>query len=126
MRWQSIVPLLLLLGSIVLFGFLTPYAITAFEASGTALRITAATAILLPLGFFMGMAFPLGMKVAGDRSASLMPWLWGINGATSVCASVLAFAIALGAGISKSFWTGFSCYVIAFIAYVWALLEKNS
>ena len=46
-------------------------------------------------GLFMGMAFPLGMKLAAREHPALTPWLWGVNGATSVCASVLAVAIAL-------------------------------
>jgi hypothetical protein len=59
------------------------------------------------------MAFPLGMQLAARRSPALGPWLWGINGATSVCASVLAVAIALHWGIAASFWSGVACYVVA-------------
>jgi hypothetical protein len=112
--------LLLLLGALLIFGLLTPQAIGLYRGSVTPLRIAVATGILFSLGLFMGMAFPLGMKVASGRSAQLTPWLWGINGATSVCASVLAVAIALSSGISASFWTGFACYALAFAAFVWA------
>jgi hypothetical protein len=73
----------------------------------------------------MGMAFPIGMKVASTRSASLTPWLWGINGATSVCASVIAIAIALSYGISISFWVGVAFYVVAFCAFIWASQRKD-
>jgi len=31
----------------------------------------------------------------------------------------LATAIALGAGISMSFWSGFTCYAGAFLALLW-------
>lgn len=119
-RGSAVIRLLLLVCTLFIFGKLTPYAISMFEGSVTAYRILVATLMLFPLGLFMGMAFPLGMKVASSQSASLTPWLWGINGATSVCASVLAVAIALSSGISTSFWAGFSCYVVAFIAFVWA------
>ena len=71
----------------------------------------------------MGMAFPLGMKIATIKSASLTPWLWGINGATSVCASVLAVAIALSSSISTSFWTGFLFYLVSFTALVFLQVE---
>ncbi len=73
-----------------------------------------AAGILFPIGVFMGTAFPLGMRAAAARSPSLTPWLWGINGATSVCASVVAVIISLGAGISASFWAGWVCYLLAF------------
>jgi len=65
----------------------------------------------------MGTAFPLGMRAASARHPNVTTWLWGINGATSVCASVYAVAIALVAGISFSYWTGVACYVVALTAY---------
>ena len=116
---SAIMRLSLLLCALLVFGILTPYVTSMFQGSITMLRISVATLMLLPLGLFMGMAFPLGMKMASARSASLTPWLWGINGATSVCASVFAVVIALSSGISTSFWTGFSCYAVAFGASVW-------
>jgi len=119
-RGSGTLRLMLLLAVLALFGILTPYAIRQFTASGTPLRIAVATATLLPLGLFMGMAFPLGMKVASFQSALLTPWLWGINGATSVCASVLAVVIALTSGISATFWTGAACYLVATLGFVWA------
>src|SRR5262249_40020422 len=64
-----------------------------------------------------GMAFPLGMEVASRHVLSLTPWLWGINGAASVCASVVALVIALTWGISTAFWCGFLCYAVALGAY---------
>jgi hypothetical protein len=120
LRSGAILRLVLLLGVLVVFGLLTPRAMTAFQAATTGGRIAVATGVLLPLGFFMGMAFPLGMKLASRESAALMPWLWGINGATSVCASVVAVVIAMGAGISAAFWTGWVCYALALLAFVLA------
>jgi hypothetical protein len=39
-------------------------------------------------------------------------------------ASVLAVAIALEAGISTSFWTGFICYAVSFVAFVSLVVKK--
>ena len=77
------------------------------------MRIAISVAILLPIGFFMGMAFPIGMQRALAETPSTAPWLWGVNGAASVCASVLVVVIAIGAGISAAFWVGTACYVVA-------------
>jgi hypothetical protein len=106
-------PLAALVATLTLFGAATPYAIAAFAAATTPVRIAVAVGLLLPIGFLMGMAFPLGMQLAARRSPALGPWLWGINGATSVCASVLAVAIALHWGIAASFWSGVACYLAA-------------
>jgi len=110
-------PLAALVGVLAVFGVATPLAIHAFEAATTPGRIAVAVVILFPIGLLMGMAFPLGMRLASAGAPALTPWLWGVNGATSVCASVLAVAIALNAGIAISFWTGVACYVAAALAY---------
>jgi hypothetical protein len=112
----GVTPLAALVGALVVFGVATPYVIGRFEAATTPARIAVAVALLFPLGFLMGMAFPLGMRLGAQRTATLGAWLWGINGATSVCASVLAVAIALHHGIAAGFWTGVACYVVATVA----------
>lgn len=117
-RLGAAIPLALLPGALVLFGMVTPSAIRAYQDGTTPLRVLISTAILFPLGLLMGTAFPLGMRRAATRSPALTPWLWGINGATSVCASVLAVVIALNSGISRSFWAGAGCYAVAFLAYL--------
>jgi predicted membrane-bound spermidine synthase len=108
--------LAVLLAVLLAFGLLTPWALQMFKASSTPIRILVGIAILSPMGFFMGMAFPIGMRLISARSPALTPWLWGINGATSVCGSVMAVIIAMGMGISSSFWTGVACYGLALIA----------
>ena len=84
-----------------------------FQALDNPGRIAIAVLATFPMGLVMGTAFPLGMKLASERSPSLTPWLWGINGATSVLASVIAVVIAMSAGITASFWVGFGCYAVA-------------
>jgi len=64
------------------------------------------------------MAFPLGMKAAAPKAQPLTPWLWGVNGATSVLGSVVAIALALEAGISTSFWAGFFAYLVALAGFI--------
>jgi hypothetical protein len=115
-----------LMGTMLFFGALTPHLIHTFQASSTVVRIAVAVAALLPLGFFMGTAFPLGMKAAAAVNPPITPWLWGINGAMSVVASVLAIVVAMTAGISATFWIGTACYAVAFAAYVWSQRKAAS
>jgi hypothetical protein len=110
----------ILLALLAVFGLSTPVIVSALAGATTPVRIAAAIAMLFPPGLFMGMAFPLGMKLASAQRPALTPWLWGINGATSVCASVFAVVIAIGAGISTAFWTGCACYAVALAAYAWS------
>ncbi|MBM4361280.1 MAG: hypothetical protein FJ104_01275 [Deltaproteobacteria bacterium] len=112
-------PLAALAGLIALLtvvGVITPSLVAALAPASTPARIGAAAAMLLPMGFAMGLPFPLGLRLAGERSV-LVPWLWGINGAASVLCSVLAMVVALGGGISASYWCGVAAYGGALAAY---------
>jgi hypothetical protein len=118
---HRLITLLLLLA---VFGLATPWVIREFQAARTTIRILIAVGILAPIGLLMGMAFPIGMKIANRYSSEITPWLWGINGALSVLASVLAIAIALSAGIAATFWSGFVSYVLALLAIGWLRIKQ--
>lgn len=98
---------------LLLLGAVTPPMVRHFEGLTTSARIALAVGVMLPIGFFMGMPFPLGMTLAARRFPSLAPWFWGANGAMSVMASVCSVAIALSSGISAAYWTGVAGYIIA-------------
>jgi hypothetical protein len=119
-RLSSLAPRRLgaLVATLALVGIITPPAISAFQGSATPARIAVALLLLAPPGFFMGMAFPIAMRIASMRHPSLTPWFWAINGATSVTASVLAVLISSSWGISAAWWTGVACYVVATVAIV--------
>ena len=110
--------LVLLIAVLALIGLLTPSAVNAFQGSATPLRILVALLLLMPAGFFMGMAFPMAMRIGNLACAPLAPWLWAINGATSVTSSVLAVLISSSWGISAAWWAGVLCYIIATCAVV--------
>jgi hypothetical protein len=114
---SGLVRLAALLVVLLVFGAVTPAIVRATAAASTPVRILAALALLFPAGLMMGMAFPLGMKLAASRAAVLTPWLWGLNGAASVLASVLSICIALTWSISASFWTGWAAYAVALLAF---------
>ena len=109
----TLVPLGALLVTVAVFGVLTPDVIERMDGATTPARIATAVAILMPLGLLMGMPFAIGMRAASARPGAPTAFLWGINGATSVCASVLAVTIAVFYGISASYWTGLVAYVLA-------------
>lgn len=101
---------------LVLFGLITPYIVEAFREYSTEIRVLISVLILFPMGLFLGMAFPIGMKLAGEKAPGITPWLWGINGVMSVLATVLSIIIAMNYGISSSYWAGAICYLAAFAA----------
>lgn len=105
----------LLIATLLLCGWLTPWIIAYYQQMTTPIRITIAIASLSPLGLLLGTLFPLGMRLTQQRATTLTPWLWGINGATSVCATVLATMSTLSFGITATYWMGVICYLGAVI-----------
>jgi hypothetical protein len=75
-------------------------------------KILTALLMVAPAGFVMGWMMPIGMNVfASGKNSSWIPWLWAVNGFTSVMASMLAAFISMGYGINASFWVGVAAYL---------------
>jgi hypothetical protein len=110
--------LLVLVALLVAIGLVTPSITARIEGQANVVRIAVAIALLAPLGIAMGMAFPIGMRLAAGREPRLTPWLWGANGAASVSAAVLSVAVALATSISTAYWMGVVCYAFAWIAFM--------
>lgn len=111
--------LALLMLAMGIYGVGAPYVIDALKICSTPVRIITAMLTLFPVGIFMGMAFPMGMKLASNKCRDMTPWFWAINGTTSVTASVLTIAISINWSISTAYWTGFVCYGFSFLAILW-------
>ncbi len=82
---------------------------------GLPARLLIAVLLLSVLGFMMGIPFPVGIRAAGRRQSSVVPWLWGINGVTSVFGSAVATALSIHIGFRLTL-------VIATLVYTSAAL----
>jgi hypothetical protein len=80
-------------------------------------RLIVTVAALAPPGLLMGMPFPKGLALLERRAPALIVWAWGVNGAVSVVASILAALLALSSGFLAVLALGAACYVGA-----WATL----
>jgi hypothetical protein len=99
------------------FIFIGPVFTRGLASASTPLRIIVSAAMLFPSGFFMGMAFPLGIKKAElAHDGAPTAWYWGINGAFSVISSVLAVVVAVFWGVTMTLLVGLVAYVVALIA----------
>lgn len=86
----------------------------------SALRILLTVVALAPLGYLMGAPFPAGIVwlSASGQPERLTPWVWGVNGAASVVAAVLAALLALSFGFSWVLRLGAACYIVAWLAVI--------
>jgi len=110
-RVVVLIGLLVLMGSfhLGLFDFL--------QASLFWVRTIMAVCLIFPVGLFMGMFFPLALKVIANNEKNVIPWLWGVNGAASVFASVLGTSISLFFGISWQYVLGVLFYCLSFLLF---------
>lgn len=76
---------------------------------------------LAPLGVAMGMPFPRLLGALQEQEPALVPWAWGVNGALSVVASVLAALMALSWGFRAVLLAGGVAYLGARLTSAWAL-----
>jgi hypothetical protein len=86
-------------------------ALHATAAQGLAARIAVSLAVVMPVGFLLGFAFPTGMKLVEAVDPAPTPWFWGINGATGVLASVLAVMLGMAYGIRVTLAAAALCYL---------------
>jgi hypothetical protein len=123
-RWHGGVPRRLgrpfglLVGLIGLNALAVGWLLHATMAWPFGARLAATVILLAPLGFLMGMPFPLGMRWAGTHRPGVVPWLWGINGVTSVLGSALAIALAMHVGFRLSLLAAGVLYVLAGVLIV--------
>jgi hypothetical protein len=106
--------LFLAAGLLLAYALLLPWLLDGMLGKTWAIRLTASVALVALPGFLLGMAFPSGIRaldLLGDRG--LVPWVWGINGAMSVLASVAAIILAIEFGYTAVFLLGAACYGLA-------------
>jgi len=76
------------------------------------IRIIISIAVIMPLGFLLGFAFPTGMRLVEAIDPQPTPWFWGINGAAGVLASVLGVMISMSLGINATMLISAICYLV--------------
>ena len=77
------------------------------------LRLLIAVLIISPVGFILGMPFPLGLRYLHNNFPEHIPWAWGINGCFSVIGPVLATIVAVQFGFQIVYILTATAYFLA-------------
>jgi spermidine synthase len=72
-----------------------------------------ASMMIAPIGIFMGMPFPLGVRAFGRVHPNAVAWAWGVNGCASVVAAPLATMVAIEAGFTAVMIGAAGLYLVA-------------
>jgi len=102
-----------LVGAIILYPLILPLVFQLLLGQSLGLRLLVSVLSLAPLGFLMGVPFPKGIEIIGGLAPDLVPWAWGINGCTSVLASILSAMLAISFGFSRVLVGGSVAYLVA-------------
>ena len=76
-------------------------------------KIVMTVALLMPLGFVMGMPFPTALRRLEELHAPSVRWAWSLNAASSVLGSVGALVCAIYLGLIQTLVIGGLFYLAA-------------
>jgi spermidine synthase len=77
-----------------------------------AARLGLALLFIAPLGFVMGLPYPLLLARCAADDSRRIPWVWAVNGAFSVAGAMLALVVAMNAGFTAVALGGLASYAI--------------
>lgn len=98
----------------LLTGFAGPEIFYALSSLSIELRILVSVLMIFPLGFFLGMPFPIGISKIKDNDSDMVPVCWAVNGFFSVTGTVAAVILAMIAGFKIVFLLTAIFYISAY------------
>lgn len=88
-------------------------------------RLITLAALIIPLSYFMGMPFVLGLKMIPKTDKVDITWAWSINACASVISAIGAKLLNLHFGFSMTMLIAVICYLQAFI-FLSTLTKRTS
>jgi hypothetical protein len=115
------IPLLLAVVVLLVFVMVLPGRLAEWVGLAFGYRLVVSAALVVPLGFVMGMPFPTGLRALAASPAPEFPatpdngveWAWAMNAAASVLGSVLAMVLAIQFGLTVTLICGACAYLLA-------------
>ena len=90
-------------------------AITPAVRYGLPVRSAVVVAFVAPISVLLGCCFPLGMRLVSRTSPLTMAWMWGVNGACGVMASIGAVGVSMWIGTQVNLLAAGSLYLLLLI-----------
>lgn len=115
LRW--IIPFIGILVISMLILFTYPSVFHRFLSSPMAVRILISFLMIYPLGFFLGMPFPLGILWIENQPKGALTWAWALNGLFTVIGGFLSVLLSIYLGFRIALWVAIGIYCLAFIMF---------
>ena len=102
------------------FGFLAVYdeIFGVFLASPLPIRALVVIVMIFPVGFFLGMPFPLGILAIERLPAGAIAWAWALNGLFTVVGGVASVLFGIFFGFKLSLTIALAVYGFAFLSFI--------
>ena len=81
-------------------------------------RVLVSGLMIFPLGFFLGMPFPLGILAIAHQPRGAIAWAWGMNGLFTVAGGLASVVISLLRGFDFAIGVALGLYAIAMLVFV--------
>ena len=88
-----------------------------FLKSGEMVRILVAIVLIFPLGFFLGMPFPLGILAVEKQPTGAIAWAWAMNGLFTVIGGMLSVLLSIFYGFKVTLLVAMLIYCLAFFLF---------
>jgi len=120
-RWLVAIPLCI--AAVIFAGTLClqPIIDSTIER-GLLVRCVVTVALVGTMALPLGFCFPIGLRLVRRLADDAMPWMWGVNGACGVLASVSAVWISMWVGIHANLFVAAILYALLAIpaSVLWA------
>ena len=114
-RWPG--PFLGILVTGLFLMLIYPYVFYFFLAAPISIRILVASLLIFPLGFFLGMPFPLGILSLENQPQGAIAWAWGMNGLFTVIGGLVGVVLSIIWGFQATLLSAFFLYVVALLVF---------
>jgi predicted membrane-bound spermidine synthase len=88
--------------------------VAAFLSMPIPVRIFVSALMIFPLGFFLGMPFPLGIRWLEKQPQGAITWAWALNAMFTVVGGFSSVIISIFLGFRMTMVIAFIAYLVAF------------
>ena len=114
-RWA--VPFIAVIGVGLAILLIYPWASQLALALPLGGRVAVSALMIFPLGFFLGMPFPLGILAIANQPRGAIAWAWGMNGLFTVVGGLASVLISLEWGFTAAIGVALVLYAVAMFVF---------
>ncbi len=79
------------------------------------LRILISLILIAPIGFILGMPFPIGLEFLSTENPESIAWAWAMNGYATVVGVATSAFIIMQTGFTILMWVSLGIYILGFL-----------